>query len=66
MDKVLSLVCQRDARKVDTGQVHSAYCRAGHKSGDELVGQGRMTLIRKLADPEDGRLLSQKTHLPSV
>ena len=34
--------------------------RQANKLGDELLGQGRMTLIRKLADREDGRLLSQK------
>lgn len=36
-----------------------------NKSGDKLLGQGITTLIRKLADPEDGRLVSQK-HLPSL
>ena len=32
-----------------------------NKSGDELLGQGITTLIGKLADREDGRLVSRKT-----
>ena len=37
-----------------------------NKSGDELLGQGITTLIGKPADQEDGRLVPQKYHLPSV
>ena len=35
-----------------------------NKFRDELLGQGIATLIGKLADREDGRLVSQKTILP--
>lgn len=36
----------------------SLHDRQANKSGDELLWQGIMTLIRKLADQEDGRLES--------
>ena len=34
--------------------------RQANKFRDKLLGQGVMTLIGKLADQEDGRLVSQK------
>ena len=34
--------------------------RQGSKPRDGSLGQGKMTLIRKVADQEDGRLVSQK------
>ena len=38
--------------------------RQASKLGDRLLEQGIVILIGKLADPEDGRLVSQKTILP--
>lgn len=34
--------------------------RQGSKPRDGSLGQGKMTLIRKVADQEDSRLVSQK------
>ena len=40
--------------------------RQANKLGDKLLEQGITILIGKLADPEDGRLVSQKTIFSSV
>ena len=40
--------------------------RQASKLGDKLLEQGITILIGKLADPEDGRLVSQKTIFSSV
>ena len=37
-----------------------------HKLRDELLRQGIVTLFRKLADQEDGGLVSQRTILPKL
>ncbi|XP_072806731.1 uncharacterized protein [Vicugna pacos] len=40
-------------------------CKA-NKPGDEVLEQGRVTLLATLADPEDGKLMSWRTIFPNV